>query len=123
MFALLERCGVINHQHRVAAAYELIRLDKQFCLNRSRVPDPGRDEVVQSIVRSKLKPLGHRLNALAIAWTDQPRYVSPGTSGAASSGLGALEKAVATVPGPSSNPVLPQPWSASKPTTYESLKS
>src|SRR5262249_32530317 len=42
---------------------------------RPRIPDPGRDEVVQLIVFAKPKPLRHRLNALAIARTDQPRHV------------------------------------------------
>src|SRR5437868_6639687 len=76
MLALLEHRCVINHQHSVTAAHELVRLNNQFSLNRSRIPDPGRDEVVQPIVRPKRKPLGHRLNALAITRTDQSRYVS-----------------------------------------------
>ena len=70
MFALLEHRRVINHQHSVAAAYELVCLNKQFCFNRSRIPDPGRDKVVQLIVRPKRKPFGHRLNTLALARTD-----------------------------------------------------
>src|SRR5437899_5893196 len=40
----------------------------------SGTPDPGRNEVVQLIVFAILKPLRHRLNALAIARTDQPRH-------------------------------------------------
>ncbi len=39
------------------------------------MPDPGRNEVVQLITVRSRKPLRHRLNALAIAGTDQPRYV------------------------------------------------
>jgi len=73
MFALLEDRRVINHQHSVAAAHELVCLNKQFRFHRSRIPGPGRDKVVQPIVRPKRKPLGHRLNALALARTDQTR--------------------------------------------------
>src|SRR5262249_36231402 len=40
-----------------------------------RIPDPGRNEVVQLIVFAKPKPLRHRLNALTSARTDQPRHV------------------------------------------------
>ena len=46
-----------------------------FCLHRSRIPDPGGNEVVQLIIFPKRKPLRHRLNALAIARADQTRYV------------------------------------------------
>src|SRR5260370_37332981 len=74
MRAFLGYCGVVDHQHGIAATNELIRLNKQFCLHRSRIPDPGRNEVVQLIVFAKRKPLRHRLNALAIARTDQPRH-------------------------------------------------
>src|SRR5262249_19809323 len=48
---------------------------KQFRLHRPRIPDPSRNEVVQLIVFAKPKSLRHRLNALAIARTDQPRHV------------------------------------------------
>jgi hypothetical protein len=72
MRALLRYGGVVDHQHGIAAANEPIRLDKQFCLQRPRIPHPGRNEVVQSIVVTTCNPLCHRLNALAIARTDQP---------------------------------------------------
>ena len=75
MRTLLGNRGVVDHQHGIAAADEPIRLDKQFCLHRRRIPDPVGNEVVQLIVFAKRKPLGHRLNALAIARADQPRYV------------------------------------------------
>jgi hypothetical protein len=45
---------------------------KQFCLHRHCIPDPGSNQVVQLILLAKRKPLRHRLNALAIAKTDQP---------------------------------------------------
>src|SRR5258708_13607061 len=47
----------------------------QFCLHRRRLPDPGGKEVVQLITVAERKPLRHRLNALAIARTDQSRHV------------------------------------------------
>ena len=72
MRAFLGYRGVVGHQHGVSAADELIRLNQQFCLHRPGIPDPGCDEVVQLIVVTKCKPLRHRLNALAIARTDQP---------------------------------------------------
>src|SRR6266704_472846 len=72
MRALLGHRRVVDHQHGVAAADELIRLNKQFRLHRPRIPDPGNDKVVQSIICPKRKALGYRLNALALARTDQP---------------------------------------------------
>ena len=41
MRTLLWNCGVVDHQHGIAAADEPARLNKQFCLHRSRIPDPG----------------------------------------------------------------------------------
>src|SRR5215470_10712450 len=40
-----------------------------------RVPDPGRNEVMQLIACAERKPLRHWLNALAVARTDQSRHV------------------------------------------------
>src|SRR5262249_3521008 len=68
-------CVPFNHQHGIAAADQPIRLDKQFCFHRRCIPDPGGNEVVPLIVFAKRKPLRHRLNALPIARTDQPRHV------------------------------------------------
>ena len=62
-------------EHGVAAADEPVRWNKQFCLHRSSIPDPGGNEVVQLIIFAKRKPLRHRLNAFAIARADQSRYV------------------------------------------------
>jgi hypothetical protein len=42
--------GVVDHQHSIAAADEPIRLNKQFCLHRRRISDPGGNEVVQLII-------------------------------------------------------------------------
>src|SRR5256885_2162243 len=52
-----------------------LRLNQQFCLHRPGIPNPGRNEVVQLIVVTKCNPLRHRLNALAVARTDQSRHV------------------------------------------------
>src|SRR6266542_2805694 len=75
MRAFLGYRGVVDHQHGIAATDEPIRLDKQFCFHRRRIPDPGGNEVVQLIAFAERKPLRHRLNALAIARTDQSRHV------------------------------------------------
>src|SRR6478735_1134558 len=75
MRTLLGNRGVVDHQHGIAAADELVRLNKKFCLHRSRIPDPGGNEVVQLIIFAKREPLRHRLNALAIARADQPGYI------------------------------------------------
>src|SRR5215472_8071449 len=75
MRAFLGYRGVVDYQHGIAAADELIRLNQQFCLHRTGIPDPGRDEVVQLIVVTKCNPFSHRLNALAVARTDQSRHI------------------------------------------------
>ena len=75
MLALLRHRGVVDHQHGIAAADEPVRLNKQFCLQRRRIPDARSNEMVQLIIIARRKPLRHRLNALAIAGTDQPRHV------------------------------------------------
>jgi hypothetical protein len=43
--------------------------------HRRRTPDPTCNEVVHLIAFAELKPLGHRLNALAISSADRPRHV------------------------------------------------
>jgi hypothetical protein len=39
--------GVVDPQHGIGTADELIRLNQLLCLRRPRIPEPGRDEVVQ----------------------------------------------------------------------------
>jgi hypothetical protein len=75
MPAFLGYRGIVDYQHGIAAADKPIRLNKQFCLQRRRIPDPGGNEVVQLIIVAERKPLRHRRNALAIARTDQSRHV------------------------------------------------
>jgi len=65
--AFLGYCSAVDHQQGIAAADQPIHLNKQFHLHRLRISDPGRNEVVQLIVFAKLKPLRHRLSALAAA--------------------------------------------------------
>src|SRR5205809_3467152 len=60
-----------THSVGVAAQYASALGKTANC----RIPDPRGNEVVQLIVFAKCKPLRHRLNALAIARTDQPRHV------------------------------------------------
>src|SRR6516162_5082795 len=57
MGGFLSYRGVINHQHRIAAADELIGLDQQLSFQGSGIPDPCGDEVVQLIVVTRCKPL------------------------------------------------------------------
>jgi hypothetical protein len=76
MRAFLGYRSIVDHQHGIAAADEPVGLDKQFGFHSRRIPDPSRDEVVQLIVVTNRKPVRHRLNALAIARTDQPRHVN-----------------------------------------------
>ena len=75
MRAFLEHRCVVDHQHGVVAANQLIRLYKQFRLYRRHIPDPGRDKVVQLVILAESKTRGYRLNALPLAGTDQARHV------------------------------------------------
>lgn len=75
MRTLLGYRSVVDYQHGIAAADELIRLNHQFSLERPGIPGPGGDEVVQLIPCAERKPPRHRLNALAIARADQPRHI------------------------------------------------
>src|SRR3974390_3266151 len=55
MRALLGERSVIDHQHGIAAADELICLDEQLCFQRLGIPYPARDEMVQLIVFRQLQ--------------------------------------------------------------------
>ena len=57
------------------AADEAIGLAKQRPLQWRLIPDPGRDEVVEPVVRDPLGPGRHRLDALAITEADQPGHI------------------------------------------------
>lgn len=75
MSALLRQGRVIDDQHRIRAADHLVRLARQFFLQRAGVPDAARNEMVQSIVAVRHQPGSHRLNALALAGTEQTAHI------------------------------------------------
>src|SRR6266536_1448984 len=66
----------VDHQNRIAAADELVSVDEKFCFQRGRIPDASSNKMMQLIIITRRKSLGHRLNALAITRADQPRYVN-----------------------------------------------
>jgi hypothetical protein len=72
---LLRQGCVVHDEERVPPADEPLGLARQRRLQRLRVPDPGCDEVVQGIVAWQAEPLGHGLDALALAGTDQAGHV------------------------------------------------
>jgi hypothetical protein len=75
VLTLLRHGRVVDHQHRITAAYELIGLHEKLCLQRSRVPNASSNKMVQLVIVTRRKPLRHRRNALAITWPDQPRHI------------------------------------------------
>ena len=50
-------------------------MSSSVSLQRCRVPDAISDEMVQLIIVARCKSLRHRLDALAIAGTDQSRHI------------------------------------------------
>lgn len=72
---LLREGGVVDDEDRIRTADQAIGLAQKRLLQRRFIPDPGRDEVVQPIVGNPISPRRHRLDALAVAQADQPRYV------------------------------------------------
>jgi len=75
VLAFLRHRRIVDHQHRIAAADELISLDEKFRLQRSLLPDASSNKMVQLIIVTRRKTLCHWLNALAITRSDQPRHV------------------------------------------------
>src|SRR5437773_4299105 len=75
MLAFLGHRGVIDDQYRIAAADKPIRLNEQFPLQRSQIPDTTSNKVMQLIIVVRRKTFRHWLNALAITGPDQPRNV------------------------------------------------
>ena len=75
VLAFLRHCGVVDHQHRLTAADELIGLNEKFCFQRGCIPDASSNKMMQLIIISGRKPLSHGRYALAIPRADQPRYV------------------------------------------------
>ena len=73
--ALLRHRGVVDDQHRILAADEPIGLNEQFRLQWRRIPDAISDEMVQLVIVARRQPRRHRLHALAIARSNQPRNI------------------------------------------------
>jgi len=67
----------VAHPKRVEllAANQLIGFNEQSCFQRGCIPDAAADEMVKLVIAHAIITGCHRLNALAIAWTDQPRYI------------------------------------------------
>src|SRR4029077_8867529 len=124
MPALLRYRSVVDHQNGGVTANKPIRLNQQFGLHSCRIPDAGSNEVVQLIIVASNKPLRHRLNALAIARTDQPRHVER-----THSPTRLVPQPVQKWLQPASKLLSPIQCPANhgrplqKPTTYESLKN
>ena len=93
-------------------------------VSQALLPRPRRNEVVQSIAFAERKPPRHRLNALAIARADQPRYVERThlaprlVPQPIQKRLGPTSKLVSPIQRPANHGRPPQ-----KPTTHESQKN
>ncbi|MDC0746136.1 hypothetical protein POL67_32715 [Polyangium sp. rjm3] len=70
--SLLWNCGVVNDEVGVLAADERSSLLEEHALVPGRVPARGRDEVVKLLRLTWANSRGHRLDALAVAWPEQP---------------------------------------------------
>jgi hypothetical protein len=71
----LRQRRVVDHQHRVGATDQPVRLHEQFGLQRCGIPQASSNEMVQLVIVTRHKPLCHRLHALAIAGTDETRNI------------------------------------------------
>src|SRR5258708_24646692 len=112
MRAFLGYRSVVNHKHVIVAADEPVCLDKQFCLHWRCIPDPGGNEVVQLVAFAQRKPLRHRLNALAIARTDQSRHVERAHLSPCLVTQPIQKRLEPTAKLRLSNPTFCEPWSA-----------
>ena len=72
---LLRHRGVVDHQKGVTPADQPVGFGEQRRVERSAVPDPGRDEVVKLVIPGFASPSRHWLYALAITRADQPGNV------------------------------------------------
>jgi hypothetical protein len=75
MVALLRQRCVVDDQHSVVSPDKPVRLHEQFRLQRCRIPDTGRHEMMQLVITARNHTLRHRLNTLPLARSDQSRYV------------------------------------------------
>src|SRR5271154_2437640 len=124
VLALLRHRGVVDHQHRIAAADQMVRLNQQFRLQWRRIPDTSSNKMMQLIIVARRKSLCHWLNALAFTRANQPLPRRGDTSAAAPCDPSDPETASANVQARLANPTVSSSWSAlQKPTTYESSKN
>ena len=75
MFAFLGQARIIDDQIGVGAPNEFICLPGQFLFNRPGVPNPVRDEMMQPVITIRRDARRHRLDAFAIARSDQARHI------------------------------------------------
>src|SRR6476469_9820147 len=73
--ALLRHRRIIDDQHRIFAADQAIGLNEQFRLQWRRIPEAISDEMVQLVILARCQPRRHRLDALAIARSNQSRDI------------------------------------------------
>ena len=55
VLALLRHCGVVDHQYRIAAADQPVRLNKKFRLQWRRIPDASCNKMMQLIIVASAK--------------------------------------------------------------------
>ena len=75
MSALLGQRRVVDHQDGVGPADKPVGLGQEFSLERRLIPRADRHEVMQLILIGRRHPGGHRLQALALAGTDQACHI------------------------------------------------
>lgn len=73
--ALLRKGRVVDDQPGRAAADHPVGLGKQDLLQRRRVPNTAGDEVMKLVITDATVACRHRLDALAIPGSDQPRHI------------------------------------------------
>src|SRR5882762_10483229 len=75
MRPLFRQGGVVYDKNRIGSPDQSVRLDSEFLFQRRFVPDAARNEMMQLVVIARRQSRRHRLDALAVAWTNQPRYI------------------------------------------------
>jgi hypothetical protein len=71
----LGHAAVVNHQHGIRTADQLVGLLGEHAPQRRVVPSWAGDEVVQLVVPGQPEPLGHRLDALRPVWPQQTTHI------------------------------------------------
>ena len=73
--SLLRQRGVVDDQPGIVAANQPVGFDQQGRFERGCIPDAAADEMMKLVIAYAAITCRHRLNALAIARADQPRYI------------------------------------------------